>query len=238
MMSHKLKLTKLLFLFILFTNLVNAAQTFPDHFYMKYELTQSSKFVGTMTVEYISKKNNYSLKAVTKGQGILRLLGDRVLYSKGTINNKGFSPKRFEVKNIKKPKKDIIAIFQPSLKKIEIKYKGEKSLVKMKPKNLDLAIYLYQFNFEKKNQKKYNFSILEGKKIREYEYKRIKDEMIEFNNKAIATVLYEGRIINKENSGHHVWISKGEYRVPLKLRLGTNFGLTINQKIVETNLPL
>ena len=140
MMSRKLKLTKLLFLFILFINLVNAAQTFPDQFYMKYELTQSSKFVGTMTVEYISKKNNYSLKAVTKGQGILRLLGDRVLYSKGTINNKGFSPKRFEVKNIKKPKKDIIAIFQPSLKKIEIEYKGEKSFVKMKPKNFDLAI--------------------------------------------------------------------------------------------------
>jgi len=205
---------------------------------MKYELTQSSKFVGTMTVEYISKNKNYSLKAVTEGQGILRLLGNRELYSKGTINNKGFSPKKFEVKNIKKPKKDIIAIFQPSLKKIEIKYKGEKSLVKMKPKNLDLAIYLYQFNFEKKNQKKYNFSILEGKKIREYEYKKIKDEMIEFNNKAIATVLYEGRIIDKENSEHHVWISKGEYRVPLKLRLSTNFGLTINQKIVETNLPL
>jgi len=205
---------------------------------MEYELTQSRKFVGTMTIEYENKNKNYSFKAVTEGQGILRLLGNRELYSKGIINNKGFYPKKFELKNIKKPKKDITAIFQPSSKKIEVKYKGETSFLDLKPKVLDFAIYLYQFNFEKKNQDNYKFNVLEGKKVREYEYKKIRDEIVNFNNKDRVTEMYEGRIVTKEKSKHYVWISKGEYRVPLKLSVGTDFGVTINQTVVKTNLPL
>ena len=237
-MSHKLKLNRLFLLFIFFTNLVSAAQNFPDQFYMEYELTQSNNFVGTMTIKYESKNKNYAFKAVTKGQGILRLLGNRELYSKGVIDNKGFYPKKFELKNIKKPKKNITAIFQHTSKKIKIKYKGETSFMDLKPKALDLGIYLYQFNFEKKNKDKYSFNVLEGKKVREYEYNKIRDEIIVVNNKDKATELYEGRIITKKNSTHYVWISKGKYRVPLKLSMGTDFGLTINQRIVKTNLPL
>ena len=103
---------------------------------------------------------------------------------------------------------------------------------------MDLAIYLYQFNFEKRNQKEYSFTVLEGKKIRDYGYKKIRDEIIEVNNKRIVAELYEGKILSKENSKHYVWISKGKYRVPLKLELMTNLGVTIKQKIVKTNLPL
>jgi len=237
-MNHKLKLNRFFLLFIVFTNLVSAAQNFPDQFYMEYELTQSSKFIGTMTIKYENKNKNYSFKAVTEGQGILRLLGNRELYSEGIINNKGFHPKKFELKNIKKPKKDITAIFQPSSKKIEVKYKGETSFLDLQPKALDFAIYLYQFNFEKKNQDNYNFNVLEGKNVREYEYKKIRNEIINFNNKDRVTEMYEGRIVTKEKSKHYVWISKGEYRVPLKLSVGTDFGVTINQTIVRTNLPL
>ena len=237
-MNHKLKLNRFFLLFIFITNLVSAAQNFPDQFYMEYELTQSSKFVGTMTIKYENKNKNYSFKAVTEGQGILRLLGNRELHSKGIINNKGFYPNKFELKNIKKPKKDITAIFQPSSKKIEVKYKGETSFLDLQPKALDFAIYLYQFNFEKKNQDNYNFNVLEGKNVREYEYKKIRNEIINFNNKDRVTEMYEGRIVTKEKSKHYVWISKGEYRVPLKLSVGTDFGVTINQTIVRTNLPL
>ena len=69
---------------------------------------------------------------------------------------------------------------------------------------MDLAIYLYQFNFEKRNQKEYSFTVLEGKKIRDYGYKKIRDEIIEVNNKRIVAELYEGKILSKENSKHYV----------------------------------
>ena len=121
MMSHKLKLNRFLLIFFFIANLVSAAQDFPDKFYIEYELTQTDKFIGTMIIKYESKNKSYSFEAVTEGKGILRLLGNRVLYSTGEINNKGFIPKKFELKNIKKPKKDIIAIFKTASEKIEIK---------------------------------------------------------------------------------------------------------------------
>ena len=237
-MSHRLKLTRFLFFLIFFTKFISAAQDFPDQFYMEYELTQAKKNIGNITVKYKNKNKNYSLNAITEGQGILRLLGNRELYSEGIINSKGFTPKIFMLKNIKKPRKNIVAIFQPSSKKIEIKYKDQTSLLDLKPRNLDLAIYLYQFNFEKRNQPEYNFTVLDGKKIRDYGYTKIRDEIIEVNDKPIATELYEGKIVAKENSKHYVWISKGKYRIPLKLKLMTNFGVTIEQRMVKTSLPL
>ncbi|MDG2252720.1 MAG: DUF3108 domain-containing protein [Methylophilaceae bacterium] len=237
-MSHRLKLTRFLFFFIFFTNLISAAQSFPEQFYMEYELTQANKFIGNITIQYVSKNKDYSLNAITEGQGILRLLGNRELYSAGRINNIGFIPKIFRLKNIKKPKKNIVAIFQPSSKKIEINYKDQTSFLDLKPRNLDLAVYLYQFNFEKRNQPEYNFTVLDGKKIRDYRYTKIRDEIIEVKNKPILTELYEGKIVSKENSKHYVWISKGKYRIPLKLKLMTTFGVTIEQRMVKTSLPL
>ena len=50
--------------------------------------------------------------------------------------------------------------------------------------------------------------------------------------------MYEGKIISKENSTHYVWISKGKYRVPVKLRVSTDFGLLMDQVMVKTNLAL
>ena len=52
------------------------------------------------------------------------------------------------------------------------------------------------------------------------------------------TEMYEGKIISKENSTHYVWISKGKYRVPVKLRVSTDFGLLMDQVMVKTNLAL
>ncbi|MFL3023224.1 MAG: DUF3108 domain-containing protein [Methylophilaceae bacterium] len=84
----------------------------------------------------------------------------------------------------------------------------------------------------------YNFEVFQGKKTRTYSYKKIKDESIEINKKIIEAELYEGVIIGKEKSVHHVWISKNNYRVPIKLTIPTDLGLTVNQELVSTNLPI
>ena len=237
-MSHKFRLSNLVLLTTLFFAPSIAAQPFPENFHMIYELRQEDKSVGKMLVEYKSKNSKYELKAVTEGDGILRLLGNRDLNSKGKITNSGFFPNVFEVKNIKKPNKNILAIFNSLSKKIEIKYNNEISTLDLGVQDLDLAIYLYQFNFEKTDQGIYKFNVLEGKKRREYEYKKVRDEAIQMEKTTLLTEMYEGKIISKENSTHYVWISKGKYRVPVKLRVSTDFGLLMDQVMVKTNLAL
>ena len=95
-----------------------------------------------------------------------------------------------------------------------------------------------QFNLNKISNESYNFKVFQGKKTRTYSYKKIKDESIEINKKIIEAELYEGVIIGKEKSVHHVWISKNNYRVPIKLTIPTDLGLTVNQVLVSTNLPI
>ncbi|NQW34499.1 MAG: hypothetical protein HQ470_01675, partial [Methylophilales bacterium] len=56
--------------------------------------------------------------------------------------------------------------------------------------------------------------------------------------KKVAVELYEGRIVEKEDSIHYVWVSKGKYRVPVKLRVMTDVGLLIDQTVVRTSLAL
>ena len=95
-----------------------------------------------------------------------------------------------------------------------------------------------QFNLVKKNNNSYSFKVFQGKKTRTYSYKKVKDESLEINKKIIEAELYEGVIIGKEKSVHHVWISKNNYRVPVKLTIPTDLGLIVNQELVSTNLPI
>ena len=56
--------------------------------------------------------------------------------------------------------------------------------------------------------------------------------------KYIETELYKGEIIGRENSTHQVWISKNNYRVPVKLTIPTDLGFVVNQELISTNLPI
>jgi hypothetical protein len=237
-MIRPLKLSSLVFIVIFLSQQIWAQQLLPDQFTMEYELKQSDQNVGKMFIQYKSQNKKYSLRAVTEGEGFLKLLGNRELLSEGLVTSKGFSPRLFAVKNIKRPNKDINGTFNIATNKINIQYRGEESSFDLKPRDLDLAVYLYQFNYEKKGQEIYRFNVLEGKRIREYEYKKIRDEVIDISAKKVAVELYEGQILEKEDSIHYVWVSKGKYRVPVKLRVMTDVGLLIDQTVVRTSLAL
>ena len=81
------------------------AKIFPKNFHSEYQLLQKSNNLGRVIVDFNLKNNQYEIKAITKAAGILKLLGDREVVSKGQLSIDGFSPQIFELKNKKKPKK-------------------------------------------------------------------------------------------------------------------------------------
>ena len=237
-MSIKLKLHNLFILSILTLSLNALAKDFPEKFSMVYELNQTSSKLGKVDVAYSQSKNNYKLNVLVKGQGILSLMGDRKLISEGEIKNHRFYPLKFEHRNSKRPKKNITSEFFYDKKLIKSIYKGRNIEKELLDGTLDVAVFLMQFNFIHTMKTSYNFEVFQGKKTRTYSYKKIKDESIEINKKIIEAELYEGVIIGKEKSVHHVWISKNNYRVPIKLTIPTDLGLTVNQVLVSTNLSI
>ena len=102
---------------------------------------------------------------------------------------------------------------------------------------LDIPTLILQFHFEK-TKPKYSFDFLEGKKVRNIEYKKIKDESIKINGRNFQTELYEGEIISVKNSKHFIWLSKSLYRIPIKIRLKMKGGLMIDQNLKKTDLKI
>ena len=124
------------------------AKLFPKNFHSEYHLLQKSNNLGRVIVDFNQKNNQYEIKAITKAEGILKLLGDREVVSKGQLSIDGFSPQIFELKNKKKPKKNILAVFDSKDKQVRLTYKKETKNILLKEKHFDVLTYLYQFNFE------------------------------------------------------------------------------------------
>ena len=212
------------------------AKLFPKNFHSEYQLLQKSNNLGRVIVDFNQKNNQYEIKAITKAEGILKLLGDREVVSKGQLSIDGFSPQIFELKNKKKPKKNILAVFDAKGKQVKLTYKKETKNILLKEKHFDVLTYLYQFNFESLSKKNYIFEVVDGKKSRTYLYNRIRREFIKTIVGSLEADVYEGEIKGKSNSIHYIWVLREPYRIPLKVEIKTDIGINIEQILVKTNL--
>jgi hypothetical protein len=212
------------------------AKLFPKNFHSEYQLLEKSNNLGRVIVDFNQKNNQYEIKAVTKAEGILKLLGDREVFSTGDLSIDGFSPKKFELKNKKKPKKNLLAIFDSKNKQVELTYRQETKNIFLKERHFDVLTYLYQFNFESLSKKNYIFEVVDGKKSRTYLYNRIRREFIKTIVGSLEADVYEGEIKGKSNSIHYIWVLREPYRIPLKIEIKTDIGINIEQILVKTNL--
>jgi len=212
------------------------AKLFPNNFHSEYQLIQKSNNLGRVIVDFNQKNNQYEIKAITKAEGILKLLGDREVVSKGQLSIDGFSPQIFKLKNKKKPKKNILAVFDSKNKQVKLTYKQETKNILLKQKHFDVLTYLYQFNFESLSKKKYTFEVVDGKKSRAYLYNKVRREFIKVMSKSLEADVYEGEIEGKSNSTHYLWILREPYRIPLKIEIKTDIGINIEQILIKTNL--
>lgn len=236
-MNFRLKLSNYFYIVIIsLCTFYVEAKSFPKNFHSEYQLYQEESFLGEVIVDFRKNNNKYEINALTRAEGIMRLLGNREIISKGQLSSNGFTPKKFELKNEKKPKRNVVAIFDYQKDQVQINYKEEISNHLLMKKHLDVLTYLYQFNFESLNKKKYIFEIVDGKKSRTYLYKKIRQEFIETGVGNLEADVYEGEIKGKNNSKHFLWILREPYRVPLKIKIKTDIGIDISQVLVKTNL--
>ena len=236
-MNHSLKLFR--YLWVVIFSLLSfsvGAQLFPKSFHSEYQLLQKSNNLGRVIVDFNQKNNQYEIKAITKAEGILKLLGNREVISKGKLSVDGFSPLIFKLKNKKKPKKNILAVFDSKDKQVKLTYKQQTKNIELKDNHFDVLTYLYQFNFESLSKKNYIFEVVDGKKSRTYEYNRVRSEFIKTISGSLEADVYEGEIKGKSNSTHYLWILREPYRIPLKIEIKTDIGINIEQILVKTNL--
>ncbi len=140
------------------------------------------------------------------------------------------------LKDLKKPKR-IFECFIVKKERVLIEYKKQITEKQNIENLLDIPSLILQFHFEK-SKPKYTFDFIDGRKIRKVVYQKIKDEKITIDNNVYMTELYEGTVPLVKNSEHFVWLSKENYRIPIKIRFKMKGGLMIDKKIKRTNLVL
>ncbi len=247
-MNHKYKLSKYLLVLVLFSQSLFAFKKLPENFYIDYELFQFIKLrnievektqisSGEIKLQYVKKNKQYDLNVLLKTKKFLKFFGDKDIQSIGLVSNEGLLFNSFLVNDLKKPKKNISVTYDRKNDKLKINYKKKLTEKKYVGNLLDIPTLILQFHFEK-TKPKYSFDFLEGKKIRNIKYKKIMDESIRINGRNFSTELYEGEITSVKNSNHFVWLSKGDYRIPIKIRLKMKGGLMIDQNLKKTNLKL
>ena len=247
-MNHKYKLSKYLLVLVLFSQSLFAFKKLPENFYIDYELFQFIKLrnievektqisSGEIKLQYIKKNKQYDLNVLLKTKKFLKFFGDKNIQSIGLVSDEGLLFNSFLVNDLKKPKKNISVTYDRKNDKLKINYKKKLTEKKYVGNLLDIPTLILQFHFEK-TKPKYSFDFLEGKKIRNIKYKKIMDESIRINGRNFSTELYEGEITSVKNSNHFVWLSKGDYRIPIKIRLKMKGGLMIDQNLKKTNLKL
>jgi len=234
MVRHKSKLFNIILLLCMVTHTL-IAKEFPNEFYIKFGLYHAQKNIGELEVKYNQTNKDYNFKGILKTKGILKLFGDREIYSSGLLKKEGFQTKKFELKNLRNRKKNVLVKSNLSKKNVEITYKNKKYIRTFESNPQDLISLLFQFNY-KDYQDKYLFEIIEGKRIKNFYYKKVDDTFIENISILQNTDLYQGNIIDQKNTTHYLWISKSPYRIPLRARIKTNFGLLIDFKLLETSL--
>ena len=202
---------------------------------MEVEKTQISS--GEIKLQYKEKNKKYDLNVLLKTKKFLKFFGDKDIQSKGFVGNKGLLFNSLLVNDLKKPKKNVSVTFDRKNDKLKVDYKKKLTEKKYVGNLLDIPTLILQFHFEK-TKPKYSFDFLEGKKVRNIEYKKIKDESIKINGRNFQTELYEGEITSVKNSKHFIWLSKSTYRIPIKIRLKMKGGLMIDQNLKNTDLKI
>ena len=247
-MKHKYKFSKYLLVLVLSSQTLFAFKKLPENFYINYELFQFIKLrnieiektqisTGEIKLQYEEKKKQYDLNILVKTKKFLKFYGDKDMQSNGFVSQNGLLFNSFIVNDLRKPKKNIQVVYDRKKNQLKVDYKKKITEKKYDGKLLDIPTLILQFHFEK-TKPKYSFDFVVGKKINNIKYKKIKDESIRINGKNYLTELYEGEINLVKNSKHFIWLSKGAYRVPIKIRLKMKGGLMIDQNLKTTDLKL
>jgi hypothetical protein len=226
----KIWLFTLSFLFPLFCSSAN----FPSSGKLVYKLSFEDQYLGTVNVDFKSDKNSYEIAATSNFFGMMKLVGDYQIVSQGKKIMNNYLPLKITRKNLKKNKITTTSIDYKN-KLIQIERKNKVKEYQLKENTQDIVSYFFELNSKKEIPKEIKFTILDSYDYNEYVYTKIQDEKLQVGKKIIDVSKYQGRI-NGDDNIHHIWISKKNFHIPVKIVTPTPIGIIVTQELIKGKL--
>jgi hypothetical protein len=236
------KLTKIIVFIGLFLGLLTANMAFalPKNIQLEYELKRDGKLFAKVKETFSQNGKQYNIKSVTKGIGIYALMGERVATSTGAVSKVGLKPSRFELRQGKSAKKNLITNFNWAKSLLNMQVKGETKTEKLDAGTQDLASYPYQFMYspasQLSGQDQINITLTTGKKLSQHVYKVVaRGEKLDAANKTFKTL----HIANQAATGDdkkQLWLAEEQFYLPVRYMLTDEDGNSFEQTLTKIHV--
>jgi len=209
----------------------------PKSVTLSYQLLRNNKPLGQVTETYQQQGNQYKIVSVTEGAGLMALAGKRVLISQGLVTADGLQPVRFEMRQGDTERKSVTSDFDWTNGEITIRVKGNMYTQSLLKGTLDLASYPYQWMFTPPNSEDIAVLLNNGKKLREYRYRMVEQDVILLlNNQSFQTVTLSNAGLSDGAEEKVISLSRQHAYLPVRILIRDESGNVTEQVI--TNLRI
>lgn len=225
----KIKLFIFSILFILSLN-INALAS---NTFLIYDLGFKTSNLGQITINFKKANHQYSISAISKFLGPLKIIGEHKVLANGIIKNDTLQTRAIQRLNLKK--NEVSSTTQINYEKqlivIDKKNKNKKYL--LRENTQDILTHLFEFNTELDSTKKIELNIADTIGYKKFTYVKTGEENIKVNNQMIKTIKYDGSVKEKKST-HTLWVAKKNH-IPIKLVVKTRIGV-IQINLSDTNI--
>ena len=180
-----------------------------------YSLYKGALKLGEVTEKFTVRDHKYYIESVAKP--ILSwLLPTLTQTASGTVTAEGLRPEHFTQTISNKPEKSRAADFNWREHELVLTRSGEVSKHELKPQTFDSLSLKYQFMFTPP-QNDGSVTLTDGKKVEEYPFRVLKDQLINTPAGKYATVHVAKIKEEQSEASFELWLGKEQHYIPVKV---------------------
>lgn len=210
------------------------AAAVPSHVTAEYQVTNNGLVIGRVQESFRREGDAYSIRSVTRSEGILKLLYDEqiTLESHGRVGAAGLQPERFEERRTREPKRNVHATFDWSRGVLRSRFRGEVREIPLPARTQDRISMMYQFMHDTEGAAAQALSMSNGRKVERYRYRLVDEPRIATPAGEFETLHFERVREDPEDSRVEVWLAKDRDHFPVRVVFDDPKGLRVEQNLV------
>ena len=212
------------------------AAALPDRIDAEYHIYKAGLLVGRVQESYVRKGDTYTIRSVTKSEGVLKIFVDDTLtaVSEGRVGPEGLQPLKFEQRRANDSSRDLRATFDWKKGVMHSEYRGESKEVELPAGTQDRLSILYQFmNLPEKNGDQVRMHMSNGRKVELYTYVKTEEARLKTPAGEFDTRRFERVTEGERRAKAQVWIARDRFNFPVRILFEDANGLALEQTLFE-----
>ena len=210
------------------------AAAIPSRITAEYQLTNRGLVIGRVHETFRREGDAYSIRSVTRSEGILKLLYDEqiTLESRGSVDGEGLRPRDFREQRVREPKRNVEATFDWDRGVLLSRFRGESKEIPLAGPTQDRLSMMYQFVYGAAGAGNRVLAMSNGRKVDRYRYRLVDEPRIATPAGEFDTLHFERVRDDPGDSRVEVWLAKDRHHFPVRVVFDDPEGLRVEQSLV------